>query len=311
MKRTIIYAILALAVIAVSCRNKDLYDPTSLEGFNRRVAVRINWDQGLNVPTVDGMRINLFSLSPDTPDYGKDDVWATGGEVRPQLGATYKTYAYNYAGNNVKFVNESDVDLIEAVSSLLSRATYSRAFPEEPTVDQVKGDFHVGINPGYTVLNTDEPQFIDVSPANAVKTYTFEVRGVEGAEFISQTRGGISGFSASYFLATGALSATSSTVLFNAQANGAQNTITGSFRTFGRLDETNNFTIEILYPSNTPGSGIVQKTWDVTGQIEGGTNYHIVIDDAGIEIPDEGGPGGADGWDVDLNDWNDITVPLN
>jgi hypothetical protein len=101
-------------------------------------------------------------------------------------------------------------------------------------------------------------------------------------------------------------------VLFNAQANGAQETITGSFRTFGRLNKTNNFTIEIHYPSNTPGAGIVQKTWDVTDQIDNGTNYHIIIEDADINIPDDGGtgnPGG--GWEVDLGDWNDVTVPLN
>jgi hypothetical protein len=309
---------LALGAIAASCQNKDLHDPANVvpvpEGEG--VFVRINWAPGLNVPTVDGMRINLFSLTQDVPDYGKDDVPATGSEVRLVTGASYKTYAYNYAGNNVKFVNESNADLIEATSSRLTRTTYSRAFPEEPTIDQVRGDFHVGVNPGYKVLNADGPQYIDVNPVNAVKTYTFEIRGVKGAKFISQTRGGIAGFSASYFMATGALSATPSTVLFDATANGEQNTITGSFRTFGRLDKRNNFTIEILYPSKTPGAGIVQKTWDVTGQIDNGTNYHIIIDDSEIDIPDEGGGehGGGDqggGWDVDLNDWNDVTVPLN
>jgi hypothetical protein len=54
----------------------------------------------------------------------------------------------------------------------------------------------------------------------------------------------------------------------------------------------------------------------VTGQIDNGTNYHIIIDDSEMEIPDEGGGdnGGGEqtgGWEVDLNDWNDVTVPLN
>ncbi len=296
--------------MAVSCQNKDLYDPNT-RPTGKGVTVRINWAQGLNVPTADGMRINLFSLDEGAPHYGKADVEHHGAQVNLQHGTTHKTFAYNYASNNVKFVNESDGDLIEATSSRLTRATYSRAFPDEPTVDQVRGDFHGGVNPGYTVLNTSDEQFIDISPENVVKTYTFEIRGVEGAEFISQTRGGISGFSASYLMATGTLSATPSTVLFNAQANGAQGTITGSFRTFGRLDVTNNFTIEILYPSNTPGAGILQKTWDVTGQIDNNNNFHLVFEDSGIVVPDEGSESQADGWDVDLNDWNDITVPLN
>jgi hypothetical protein len=311
-RRAIYYATLVLAAIASSCQNKELHDPNFVGGYKgEEVSVRINWAQGLNIPTEDGMRINLFSLTEDVSDYGKDDVSALGGEVLLQPKASYKTYAYNYTGNNVKFENEDDANLIEATSSALSRATYSRAFPEEETIDQVRGDFHVGINPSYTVLDTDQEQFIDVDPVDVIKTYTFEVRNVKGAEFISQTRGGISGFSSSYFLATGGLSSTSSTVLFSAQANGEQETITGSFRTFGRRDVINNFTIEILFPSNTPGAGIVQQTWDVTEQINDGTNFHIIIDDSGINIPDEGGEEHSDGWDVDLNDWNDVTVPLN
>ncbi|MDR0953990.1 MAG: DUF5119 domain-containing protein [Rikenellaceae bacterium] len=307
-------AVLAAAGLA-SCQNKELYDLRFTDPTAKAVTVRINWAEGLPVPTANGMRINVFSLNPDVaPHYGKDDVSAHGGLVWLRPGTTHQTFAYNYADNNLKFVNEHDPALIEAVSTELTRATYSRAFPDEQTIDQVRGDFHVGIHPGYTVLDTDQEQFFDLYPADAVKTYTFEIRGVAGAEFIASARGAISGFSASYFLATGELAAEPSTLLFNAQANGGQKTVTGSFRTFGRLDVTNNFTIEILYPSQTPGEGIVQYTWDVTGQIADGTNYHILIENDpanGIpEIPDPGTVNENGGWDVKLNEWNDIAVPL-
>jgi hypothetical protein len=85
--------------------------------------------------------------------------------------------------------------------------------------------------------------------------------------------------------------------------------IVGSFRTFGRLDAENNFTIEILYPSNT--SGILQYTWDVTGQIDQAGHFDIVIENPEkIVIPDEGGES-ASGWIVDVDKWEDETVPLN
>lgn len=307
MRKTILYALLAAA--AVSCRNKELYDRNDPAMID--VAVRINWTAGLSVPYTNGMRINLFSLTGGVADYGRADVRWGGGTVRLRREASYIACTYNYVGNNVQFRNETHPALIEAASPALSRATYSRAFPDEPTVGGITGDMHLGVNPSYTVSATAGQQYIDVYPENIAVSYTYEIRGITGGAFIRAARGGISGFSASRFLATGSLSATPSTLLFeNSTVNPSAGTITGTFRTFGRLDTDNNFTIEILYPSNTPGGGIMQRTWNVTPQIAGGTNFHIVIDPSGIDIPDEGGED-ADGWAVDLNDWNNITVPLN
>jgi hypothetical protein len=187
------------------------------------------------------------------------------------------------------------------------RSTYSRAFPDEPTISGVQGDMHVGVNSLYEVSPGDDERVIVVNPENVVTDYTYEVRGITGAEFIRGARGGISGFSASWFMARdNHLSDTPSTVLFDGAVNTGAGTITGSFRTFGRLGTANNFTIEILYPSQTPGSGILQQTWEVTAQIEGG-GTHIVIEDAGIVIPDEGGDD-AGGWDIDLIAWEDEEV---
>lgn len=305
MRKAIIYMAL-LAFAAVSCQNKELHDPA---GVN--VAVRINWEEGLSVPYTDGMRINLFSLTQGVSHYGRADVKWDGGTVRLRQDASYITYAYNYTGNNILFRNETNPVLIEAASPAITRATYSRAFPDEPTVSGISGDMHLGTNPSYTVLQNGERQFIDVYPEDITVTYTYEIRGITGAKFIRDARGAVSGFSASYFIATGALADTPYTVLFeNSQVNTGEGSITGSFRTFGRLDTDNYFTIEILYPSKTAGGGILQQSWNVTAQIAGGTNFHILITDSGIDIPDEGGED-AEGWDVDLKDWNNVTVPLN
>jgi hypothetical protein len=303
-----IVKILALAVlmfVGLSCQNKRL-DDLMTDPLLVDVNVRINWSAGQIVPTADGMRINIFALD-GAADYGKADVPYSGAPVKLKTGATYLTYAYSYIGNNVHFRNESSRTLIEAFSSPLVRSTYSGLFPDEATVGGITGSMYVGENASYTVLKTSEPQYIDVYPEDVVKKYTFEVRGVKGAEFISSTRGGISGMSASYFFATRQLAATPSTLLFDATVDVAAGTITGSFRTFGRLDAINNFTIEILFPSNT--NGIMQKTWNVTYQIDDNTNYHIIIDDSGIEVPDEGG-GTTGAWEVNVNEWNDNTVSL-
>lgn len=300
MKKILLLLVAGLAV--VSCQNKELGELPS----SRSVNVRINWTEGLTRPTNEGMRINLFSLDEGRSHYGMSDVEYTGCKVNLSCGTKHRTFAYTYRGNNIYFRNQLDPNLIEAYCAPMTRATYSRSFPQEQTVAEPQGNFYVGEHPNYTVLE-EEDQYIDVTPDNKLYTYYFEVRGIKGAEFIAETRGAISGMSSSYFLSSGTLSTYPATVLFTAMADRENDMIKGSFMTFGRLDTNNNFTIEILYPSNE--DGIVQYTWDVTDQIEDDNSFTIIIDGSDIEIPDEGGELSG-GWKVIVDDWEDQTVVL-
>lgn len=303
-----IWPLPVLAVLLTACQNKELgefgYGVTGVTS----VDVRINWEPGQPSVTANGMRISLFSLDADIPHYGLADVLYTGAPALLRDYASYRTFAYTYQGNNIYFRNQLNPERVEAYCSPTTRATYSRSYPEETTIVDASGEFYVGEHAGYTVLPRVEGQSIDVYPVNKLCTYTFEVRDVEGAEFISDTRGAISGMSSSFFLGTNSLSDSPSTVLFNAVKDVSGKRITGSFRTFGRLNATNNFTIEILYPSNT--GGIAQYSWDVTTQINNGTNYHIVIDNSGVVVPDEGGAD-ASIWQITVDDWKDVTVELH
>lgn len=307
MKKILSLSFLALSLVLASCQNKELcyehHDPHAAS-----VKVLIHWDGIDNPPVTHGMRINLFALG-DHKAYGLDDVPYTGADLFLKHGTAHRTLAYSYTGNNIYFRNQLNPELIEAYCNVMTRATYSRAYPQEQTITEPTGVFFVGMHPGYTVLDTSEPQVIDVYPQNKLVTYTFEVRKVRGSRFISATRGAISGMSASYFLGLDKLADTPSTVLFNAAVDQANDRIVGSFRTFGRLETLNNFSIEILFPSKT--NGILLRTWDVTPQISGvnAGNYHIVVD-LDYDIPDEGGEESG-GWNVDVGNWEDITVPLN
>lgn len=296
--------LLSCLVAATACQNKELGE---LGYRSTSVQVRINWEVGQPVITGNGMRINLFSTDENVPHYGMADIPHTGAKVLLRDGTSYSSYAYTYQGNNIYFRNQQDPDLIEAYSTPMTRATYSSAYPEETTISEVSGEFYVGENVRYAVIPELGEQYIDLYPVNKLYTYTFEVRNVKGAAFISAVRGAISGMSSSYFLATHLLNNSPFTLLFNASVEVSTERIIGSFHTFGRLDATNRFSIEILYPSDT--EGIVLYTWDVTAQIKDGLNYHIVIDDSGIIVPDEGGEG-ASNWNVSVDKWEDVTVPL-
>lgn len=298
MKKTLIQ--LTALILLASCADNELCYHEHPHG--RTVNVVNHWKPTQTKPGK-GMRLNLFPLN-NCPNYGIDDLGVDGGTVKLAHNSQYKGLSYDYFDcDGVAFRNETSAQLIEAYTPPLVRATYSRAFPDENTVSEPKS-LHMHMIESFSVTRGEDPLTIDFYPEDVVKTYTFEVTRVRGAAYITDTRGALSGISPSYFLTTGALSDQSATVLFSATKDDEGDRITGSFRTFGPINATKTFTIEILYPSST--NGIIQKSWDVTAQVQAGN--HIVVD-ADIDIiPDKTGGGG--GFEADVNEWNNITVPI-
>lgn len=307
----IIRALAGIAVVlaATACQNKEL-DRLLEEEKTGNVYIRINWSDEQTPPTSYGMRINLFGLDGSS-HYGIDDVPYSGSYINLAVGSTHRTLTYSYYGNNINFSNQSDPTLVEAYGPTTSRPTYTALYPGETTIGEPTGYLYVGENPRYTVLETDEDQYIDLWPADRLYTYTFEVRGVQGVNYISSTRGELSNMANAYFIGAAQRGTTPHTICFSASVDKPTNRIIGSFRTFGRINATNNFTIEVEYPASIT-SGLIQRTWDVTTQIDNETNYHIIIDNSEIEVPNEPtDPGkGGGGWDVDVDDWKEVVVPL-
>lgn len=294
--------ILAAAFALASCEKVDLCYLTHPHG--QPVNVVIHWDEPPVYTPTAGMRTNLLALGPHA-NYGITDLDYWGGQLNLPLNTVYMPYCYDYFGSaNILFRNEDSAGSIEAYSTALVRATYTKSFPTENTISE-PGYLYMDKIESFSVLPSDEPLEMHFYPEDVVKVYTFEVRDVRGATYITDTRGAMSGVSGSYFMLNGGLAATSSTMLFSAVKDAATNRITGSFRTFGRLNETNIFTIEILYPSAT--NGLVQLSWDVTNQIDTGGTHIVISADIDI-IPDSNG--GGSGFDAIVDEWDDVQVPI-
>ncbi len=316
IKKALIFTAALAALAATSCQHHPLWwgddqdDP---------INVAIHWEGEMaGKEPAKGMRVHLFSLS-EHPHYGKADHPATGGPVHLSHGSSHFTVVYHYHASNIYFRNDTDMDNFEAYFAPMTRATYSRAFPEQYTVTAASDDFFVGVNEQYTVAGHDEDSNGDIHvwPESVLVTYDFIVKGVRNAKDISEARGAITGMSGTYLLTQQRAGTSSSTLLFGASKDEQNNCITGSFRTFGRLDGRKDFTIEIIYPSAT-GTGYITKTWDVSDQVDidtpvdnDPTTYEIIIEDADIDIPRAGTAGGS-GFDIDVNDWPDqpVAVPL-
>lgn len=307
--KKILYIILLLLPVA-SCEHRDLcrdnHGTPTLPTVD--VNVIINWDAH-ETPPAQGMRINLFPLSDIGARYA-DDLPSAGGKARLAEDADYYCLTYDYFGStNIYFRSENDRDFAEAYCAPMTRATYTRAFPGQVTVAEPAGPFYVDRVRSFVADGSNDLLYY---PDDVLETFTFEIRGVTGAEHITATRGAITGMSGSYFLSTGLLAMQPSTVFFSAAKNGPGQKITGSFRTFGSLDLTNDFTIEILYPSGD--NGIVQATWDVTDQVRAARHTpgtpDIIIDNDKIGPIIPSGDGGS-GFDADVEEWDDeVTVPI-
>ena len=302
IKRLIITIL--LPALLVACTNKDL---CYLHTHGKRVDIVINWEEGVQKPR-NGMRTNLFSLT-DAPDYGISDMSATGGPVDLRPGASFLSICYDYYGSeNIYFRNEKDADNAEAYCASSVRASYTRANPGENTVAE-PGPFYVDRINKVDIVFADTAQRIDFYPKNVLKTYTFRIRDIEGAQYITATRAALSGMSASYFLTTGKLAITPSTILFNARVDVENGWIVGEFRAFGRLEAINSFSIEILYPTAT--GGIFAQSWNVTDQMEAigqnGQEYDIEIVTNIVIIPE--GTGGS-GFEATVREWDDERIPI-
>jgi hypothetical protein len=303
--KTATYILLLLAVTFLSCENKDLCY-THPHGHPIRVSV--HWEENAAVPSR-GMRINLFSLN-ELPSYGMQDLRGEEEFIKLPVGGAYLSLCYDYFGSeNIYFRNENHPSQIEAYCASMVRASYTRAYPDENTVAE-PGNFYVDRVDEFEVVATEDTLSLDFYPHNALKTYTFRINGIKGAQHITATRGALSGLSGSYFPATGALAATPSTLLFNAAADGVNDCITGTFRTFGRLEGTgNHFTIEILYPSATGDA--IARTWEIRDKMvaaENDNSYFIEIDADITIIPEESGSGG--GFDATVDEWEEESVPI-
>ena len=295
-----IAALLILIFFASACQHKDLY----FGDHHQLVDVNIHWDEEVNPPNK-GMRVEFFTQSASSPEVGTEDFPSPhGGKLRMLPESEYDAICYDFLGSEInKIRNNRDCEEIQVYTNGYNRASYSRAFPDEHLATQ-PDLFYMDKVTGFKV---QPPWRIDFYPSNRVETYTFEIRHVRGARFISSLAGACSGLSVSYYLGQECIVGDGGTITFGANRDDENNRIVGSFRTFGHCGDAlpNMFTIEIRYPSGDPDNGYMMKTWDVTDQMRDG--YHIILEWNITVIPSGGD---SSGFDVSVQPWDELWIPL-
>lgn len=201
----------------------------------------------------------------------------------------------------------------------------------EKTIEDPGGDFFVhSWQETFDVIlckDCGDLLILNFYPKNILRQFTYRINNISGAKNIGEARGAISGMAATYFFHTNELTTERSTVLFENSKVGIDERgigyIEGEFYTFGPVFPcSNRFTIEILANKNE----YYTAYWDVSGQVSESMadreaklardGYDILIDnDINTDIPDIKDPGenpggNGSGFEVNVDEWDNVDVFL-
>lgn len=322
-----LFYLLAAALVIVGCKNKELDYEDDCTPEGRYIKVVVNWDDHETQSRV--MRINLFSETNGVAHYGRDDVPKSGEKVvKLSEGASYLPFCYEHNATNVRLKDETDHNLFVAYLAPATRATfekYGTRIGDEQTVAEPGPEFYVHCpEDNFNVIfpaNSTDPLIFNFYPKNIVREFTFCIKNVKGINYIQDSRGDISGMSASYHFKSRTLTDTRATLLFTDGQTGGSNEdgyIHGKFYSFGPVDPCqNSFGMEIWSQSEKA----FFKHWDVSGQIiesmadrnakiaRDGYDILIVNKDPIVIPPPEEDKKGS-GFEVGVGEWNNVNIYL-
>ena len=341
--------LLTLAAIAslclhTSCEHKDLcYNhPDHAHKYHIKVVAdyRLDWEECYGGPdwkaNWPASYIDYNSLRPGKPsglrlvnndikgNTNTHNIAANGGTVTLYEGVNDLLF-YN---NDTEYILFSRIEgsngastraTTRATTRTRTRATYmgsKYANEGEQTMtppDALFANFYEG----YLADKVIEPTPVEVTLQPLVFTYKIRYEFAEGLEYVSLTRGALSGMARSVILDTGVTSDEAATLLFDCEMTpfGSR----AKVNTFGvpafpnanypsRSEAKHALNLEVMLKNGTMLSFDFDVTDQVLAQPHGGV---IVVKD--IVVDYEEGTQGSGGFDVSVSDWGpyeDIVLPL-
>lgn len=154
---------------------------------------------------------------------------------------------------------------------------------------------------------TDEVFVISATARSVVESWTIEINGVKGSEWIGGATMMISGQSGSYFIARGEPSTDSIALYFDTatkQRGGV--TISSRFETFGREKSHGDMVLLSVLFTDIQGHSYLYN-FDVSSQMENNPEQHIVINtDIEIPRPESGG-----GFEPSVDKWKEFEYDID
>lgn len=328
MKQFLTIVVASLALTA--CNHKDL---CYIDSQKHKIFVEYDWSEAPDA-TAGGMCVFFYSMDNAGAYYRFDFDNTEGGEIEIPAG-NYRLITYNNDTEVVRFSGSNDFENHMAYTrdGDLLEPLYGNGIKSTTTTDNGERVFitpdglwgchatDVVINEHgvtYTVVTYARSrgcedceehvygnQVITLYPHDMLCHYTYEVRNVDNAEYVSKVSAALSGMSRAMTLADEALDSEHVTLPVSGSADGSSHKITGQFLTFGHGDDTSVRHKMTFFVVMTDGSKYRidnAANLDVTDQVDNAPDrrhVHIIIDR--LSLPEPGTENGD--WSPTVDDW--------
>lgn len=327
MRLKLYTAVIGVLLTLVSCDHKEFCHD---DGRTKKLIVEYDWS---DAPEANPRGMCVFFYSLDNGEYYRFDFDnPKGGEIEIPVGE-YMLITYNNDTELVRFsgTNHFDTHIAytregDLLEPLYGNGVTSTAKPDNGERVCITPDNLWGCHVDYVkitdtcvyytlpaddedVCDCDRQQTTDVRvitlyPHDMLCHYSYEVRNVENAEYISKISASLSGMAPTLKLMDESLPDECVTLPFAGKV-GDNNKITGSFLTFGHNDNNSavhKMTFFVIMNNGAKYRIENNDNLNVTAQVDTARDrrhVHIIID--GLKVPyskdDDGG------WDPSVDDW--------
>lgn len=328
MRHKIYILLLMILPMLMSCDHKDL---CYMEMHKAKIVVKYIWDEA---PEANPRGMCVFFYSEENGDYYRFDFDnIQGGEIEIPVGR-YKVLTYNNDTELVRFsgINQyashtaftREGDLLEPMygNGITSSATTDNGERVCIAPDALWGchvEEVVITEHGMTTIiypyddsradagadNTVNDQVITLHPHDMLCHYTYEVRNVDNAEYISKISASLSGMSSTLNMWDEEPGNEDITVPVGGSSDASKRQVTGQFLTFGNNsahDVQHKMTFFVVMTDGSKYRIDNMDNLDVTTQVDNAPDrrhVHIIID--GMKLPHP--QTHDDGWSPTVDDW--------
>ena len=329
--------LLVCTLLAGACQRRPFSSRNT--GVNLVLKINTRIVNQVDVALPANMRVGMYNPDNHSLSYA-DFVGPEGGYISPEPG-TYDILVYNFETESTILRGEDDFLKAEAYTNEISpylkgqirplleqrrklrqerlaasSVSETAATDDEERVVYEPDHLFVGRVKGQDIPRLlleegDREIVIEVDATSIVETWKIEIRGVQGAEYISSISAIISGQAASTYLYSGEDSDESVSVYFTMQTNRARTSdegmIMGSFNTFGKKPGVES-ELSLDVSITDSGGNTYDLHYDITSDFQDNPERVIVIeDDISIDPPSSGGGG----FDPSVEDWDNVTSDID
>lgn len=302
-------ALVVTALAMTACEYKDLYDA---EAPDTRVPVEItfDWQHVDSIPS----RMQVMFYQGDTSGYQRSDVGNGTSTVYITPGE-YNITTWNNDGIHVYYNGYERRTNINAITPEFNpqntpgiRSLLDSLYPGRKILDYP--DYMVHANKLNIKVEENKPQTIVLTPDSMVVTVDVNIGGIAGLELVRNVKGAIGNIAGRRYMAYENRVTDPSTVIFSAQSNAADSTVTAHFWVFGlEPEELQGSEHKATLFFWTTGGNIFIDI-DITELIRkyGKDTKYLTIDipDLDIDLKEYI----RNGWTIDIEDWDDVIKPI-